>query len=222
MKTALSLVAALALGCASTAALAQQNQSGSQYDPQYNSQNSQLNDQDYNQTGQQYGNQSGQYGSYSQPDQYGQSNDNDQGYDQNNRYNQGMNENGYDRSSDRDSSMHEGSMVSIDRGDVRMIQLKLQRDGYDPGTADGYWGQQTADALADFQRANGIAATGNLNLKTIRALGIRPGQGYGGYNNGTNFSNGSNSGYNNNDEYNQNNDDNQNEYNPHNGMSGPK
>ena len=43
---------------------------------------------------------------------------------------------------------------------VRQIQVLLLREGYDPGQADGKIGGKTRDAIAQFQRDNGLAVTG--------------------------------------------------------------
>lgn len=193
MKTVLSLITALALGCASTAALAQQGP------PPPDQQNGQPNGPAYDQ-------------GYSQGPQYDQQNDQ--------RFNQNFNQNGYDQGyRSHMAVMAETTMVPIARGDVRMIQMRLRRAGYDPGRLDGHWGQQTASAVASFQRANGLLPTGNLNMGTIRTLGLMSGQGYGGYNNGRNFNNGPNnwnngSGYNNQNGY-------QPDNGPNNGNNGP-
>ncbi len=169
MKTALSLAAVLALGCAS-AALAQSDRYASPYD------------------------QGGQYGQTQNPsDQYGPQNDeyqnNQNPYDPDSQTNPGYrnepggqyDQNQYDRGQyDQNSGAYGSQMNGMDRDEVRRLQLRLRHEGYDPGTADGNWGQQTASALADFQRANGIEPTGNLDRRTARALGLPPDQGYGG------------------------------------------
>lgn len=55
---------------------------------------------------------------------------------------------------------------------VRRVQEALQQQGYDVGAADGRWNEQTAAALRDFQRAQGLEANGELNSRTLGALGL--------------------------------------------------
>ena len=57
---------------------------------------------------------------------------------------------------------------------VRDLQLGLRDAGYDPGPADGVWGDGTHDALARFQASRGFAATGEPNRQTLLALGLDP------------------------------------------------
>jgi peptidoglycan hydrolase-like protein with peptidoglycan-binding domain len=58
-----------------------------------------------------------------------------------------------------------------DAEQVRKVQQQLSEKGHDV-TADGVWGSQTEQALKDFQQAQGIEATGELNPQTLAALGI--------------------------------------------------
>src|ERR1700724_2837090 len=57
---------------------------------------------------------------------------------------------------------------------IRDLQLRLRDAGYDPGPADGAWGDGTHDALARFQASRGLAATGEPNRQTLLALGLDP------------------------------------------------
>ena len=54
---------------------------------------------------------------------------------------------------------------------VREAQQRLADLGYDPGTIDGIAGPRTANALRQFQRAQGLGATGRLDAETMNALG---------------------------------------------------
>ncbi len=56
---------------------------------------------------------------------------------------------------------------------VRQIQQKLQDQGFDVGEIDGKWGPQTANALKDFQRQQGMQADGKLSQSTLSALGVQ-------------------------------------------------
>lgn len=50
------------------------------------------------------------------------------------------------------------------------IQQALSSKGFDPGAIDGLWGKKSANALMDFQKANGLPATGKINDGTIAIL----------------------------------------------------
>ena len=53
---------------------------------------------------------------------------------------------------------------------VRNIQLILQKNGYDVGTADGLMGGKTRAAIAAFQKANGQTPTGDVDQKLVQLL----------------------------------------------------
>jgi len=53
---------------------------------------------------------------------------------------------------------------------VRQAQRALADQGYNPGPVDGVWGQQSASATRDFQRANNLTESGRLDTGTTDAL----------------------------------------------------
>ncbi len=55
---------------------------------------------------------------------------------------------------------------------VQTIQQTLDKRGVKPGATDGHWTAETKKAVQAFQQAQGLAATGNLDLETLRALGF--------------------------------------------------
>ncbi len=55
---------------------------------------------------------------------------------------------------------------------VRQLQQQLNEAGYAPGNVDGVWGPETADALANFQRDQGLDPTGTLTFETLQVLGL--------------------------------------------------
>ena len=55
---------------------------------------------------------------------------------------------------------------------VKAAQQALKDKGHDPGTVDGRMGPKTQAALRDFQKAQGIEASGRLDTKTTQALGM--------------------------------------------------
>lgn len=55
---------------------------------------------------------------------------------------------------------------------VREAQQALQARGFPVGAVDGQMSPNTQEALRDFQRRNGLSATGELNQETLAALNI--------------------------------------------------
>ena len=62
-------------------------------------------------------------------------------------------------------------MISI--SSVRKAQRKLNRCGYNCGTADGVMGTKTKRALKRYQRDNDLTADGVIGQETLRALGVK-------------------------------------------------
>jgi N-acetylmuramoyl-L-alanine amidase len=55
---------------------------------------------------------------------------------------------------------------------VKAVQKELQKRGFSPGTADGVYGPQTADAVRQFQAQKGLVADGEVGPATFKALKI--------------------------------------------------
>lgn len=55
---------------------------------------------------------------------------------------------------------------------VRHIQTRLKQQGYYDGSPDGVWDSDTVSALEDYQDANGLPSSGQLDGPTIYILGI--------------------------------------------------
>lgn len=55
---------------------------------------------------------------------------------------------------------------------VTQVQEQLQQEGYAVGAIDGMWGPRTQQGVLEFQQAEGLEATGQLNEETLAALGI--------------------------------------------------
>ncbi len=53
---------------------------------------------------------------------------------------------------------------------VRALQEALTAAGYDPGPADGTYGEQTEAAVVAFQQANGLSVDGRVGPETAAAL----------------------------------------------------
>ncbi len=56
--------------------------------------------------------------------------------------------------------------------DVMEIQSLLKKIGYNPGPIDGIYGQQTKNAVTQFQRDNGLDADGIIGPQTYKVLDI--------------------------------------------------
>jgi peptidoglycan hydrolase-like protein with peptidoglycan-binding domain len=64
------------------------------------------------------------------------------------------------------------SNAPVNATQVQAAQHALERAGYHPGNATGSIDPPTRDALVQFQRANGLRATGDLDSSTMSALGL--------------------------------------------------
>ncbi|WP_414832114.1 peptidoglycan-binding protein [Afifella sp. YEN Y35] len=53
---------------------------------------------------------------------------------------------------------------------VKHTQDLLTQKGYDPGPADGIFGKKTRQAIASFQKDNGLSVTGEIDTGVIKAL----------------------------------------------------
>lgn len=119
--------------------------------------------------GQQQGGQSAQQGQSSQ-DQMSQGQSaqgqSAQGQASQDQMSQGQSQQGAQRQEERGARFYASSAV------VRQVQEALRQQGHDPGAVDGDWGEGTARAVRDFQRAQGMDATGRLDLRTLAALNI--------------------------------------------------
>jgi hypothetical protein len=55
---------------------------------------------------------------------------------------------------------------------IANVQTALQQQGYYQGEVDGLLGPQTRSAVADYQRANGLAETAAIDQPTLESLGM--------------------------------------------------
>ena len=56
--------------------------------------------------------------------------------------------------------------------EVKSAQKALKAKGYDPGASDGAMGPRTRAAVRNFQKAEGLRATGRLDADTRSKLGV--------------------------------------------------
>lgn len=55
---------------------------------------------------------------------------------------------------------------------IRALQRELGKQGHEAGAIDGVWGDNTRQALRDFQQQHDLETTGTLTLPTLAALGV--------------------------------------------------
>lgn len=55
---------------------------------------------------------------------------------------------------------------------IKQAQEKLSAAGHDVGKADGIMGPKTQKGLKEFQQSKGLEASGQLDQKTLAALGV--------------------------------------------------
>lgn len=60
--------------------------------------------------------------------------------------------------------------VNLQEDQIREMQSLLKDAGYEVGAVDGVIGQETEDAIRQFQNDNGLEASGSPNKETLRAL----------------------------------------------------
>ena len=60
--------------------------------------------------------------------------------------------------------------LELDRESRRLVQQKLQEEGFDPGPADGLLGPRTRDAIRRWQERAGLPATGYLDSAAVEIL----------------------------------------------------
>lgn len=66
----------------------------------------------------------------------------------------------------------QGHMGQWSREDIRGVQEALRDKGHNPGAIDGIMGPRTQQALRQFQQAQNLQATGQLDANTASALGV--------------------------------------------------
>lgn len=70
------------------------------------------------------------------------------------------------------TSRSEGVPLEAGPTAIRALQRELAKKGHEAGAVDGVWGENTRQALRDYQREHDLEATGTLTLPTLAALGI--------------------------------------------------
>ncbi|MEO5321709.1 peptidoglycan-binding protein [Mesorhizobium sp. CC13] len=74
-------------------------------------------------------------------------------------------------SADAPAAWQEAPAAGVDvKKAIGNVQAILNKNGYDAGKPDGMMGQKTKDAIAAFQKDNGMAPTGEVDRKLVQAL----------------------------------------------------
>jgi peptidoglycan hydrolase-like protein with peptidoglycan-binding domain len=68
----------------------------------------------------------------------------------------------------------EGAPEIRNRNDVRKMQQTLQDKGHYRGEIDGVFGLRTQASIREFQKAENLPVTGQLDTQTADKLGVRP------------------------------------------------
>ncbi|MFA5592324.1 MAG: peptidoglycan-binding domain-containing protein [Micavibrio sp.] len=63
------------------------------------------------------------------------------------------------------------SLAGLDSGTIEQVQESLRDEGHSV-SVDGIWGPRTAEALRQFQQANGLSVTGAPDSDTLAALDV--------------------------------------------------
>jgi len=71
------------------------------------------------------------------------------------------------------AQLNRGGSINLDRDQIRELQIVLRDKGFDIGEPDGVMGTRTKEALIAFQRQEGFRATGQIDVETVTALGIK-------------------------------------------------
>ncbi len=70
------------------------------------------------------------------------------------------------------SNHHHHKISQVDRKVAMSAQEALNNRGFNAGTADGLWGGKSRTALKEFQKTNGLTASGELDAASLSALGV--------------------------------------------------
>jgi peptidoglycan hydrolase-like protein with peptidoglycan-binding domain len=72
----------------------------------------------------------------------------------------------------QNSGMPGNQSANLSESQIRQVQQALDQKGFHAGRADGKLGPETKDALSQFQKKQGLQATGEPDDQTLAALGI--------------------------------------------------
>jgi N-acetylmuramoyl-L-alanine amidase len=66
----------------------------------------------------------------------------------------------------------DAAQAQMSQAEIRQVQERLKELGYYDGAIDGIYGPNTAEAIREYQQAQGLAVTGSFNQETAQALQI--------------------------------------------------
>jgi peptidoglycan lytic transglycosylase len=66
----------------------------------------------------------------------------------------------------------DATQTQMSQDEIRQVQERLKELGYYDGAIDGVYGPQTAEAVREYQRGQGLAVTGSVNQETAQTLQI--------------------------------------------------
>lgn len=61
----------------------------------------------------------------------------------------------------------------LDKHEIRQIQMSLNKAGFSSGKVDGIWGEETKQALRNYQQQKQLPGDGQLNRQTLAQLGVK-------------------------------------------------
>lgn len=65
-----------------------------------------------------------------------------------------------------------GGAQAMSSDQIRQVQQALKDKGHEVGSIDGKWGPKTQNALKEYQQAQGMSASGELDSQTLSSLGV--------------------------------------------------
>jgi sporulation protein YlmC with PRC-barrel domain len=74
--------------------------------------------------------------------------------------------------SETQSQPQQLSASQLSSSQIRKIQQELNKEGFHAGQVNGQWSSETQTAIKNFQETKGLPATGDLDQRTIEALGL--------------------------------------------------
>ncbi len=67
-----------------------------------------------------------------------------------------------------------GVVAFVIKNEIKKMQETLRNKGHYRGEVDGVFGLQTRDSIREYQKAENLPATGQVDTRTADGLGVRP------------------------------------------------
>jgi len=80
----------------------------------------------------------------------------------------------FPRSAAGTDSNKEGVAAFVIKSEIKKMQETLRNKGYYRGKVDGVLGLQTRDSIREYQKAEKLPATGQIDTRAADGLGVRP------------------------------------------------